>query len=111
MSKSLGPIEIQCDAPPYSVVRACQRVGMRNPEDVRWVRLSHFLQQTENRRDMLSVQVWKALLGVGAGVGNCSCGQCLPNLERYTFTFRTGNQSSFFLGQCSGCRTIFWEEA
>ncbi len=103
MPKHLGPIEICCDAPPYYIVRACRRIGIERPEDVRWWRLSHFLRAHANWRQLL--------LGMNRpDDGNCSCGQKLPCLEWYTFTLSTGTEASYFLGQCSRCHTIFWEK-
>jgi len=61
---------------------------------------------------LFSLGTWKALLGLkSTKIRNCSCGRGLPALERYTFTFRNGSEASYLLGQCSRCRTIFWEEA
>jgi hypothetical protein len=88
MSEELGPIDIVCDAPPYPVVRACQRLGFRDPQDVRWCRANHF-----------------------AAPRSCACGQTLPPLESYTFTFVTGNQASYLLAQCRRCQSIYWEKA
>jgi hypothetical protein len=89
MSGELGPIDIQCDAPPYPVVRACERLGLRTPQDVRWSRVNRF-----------------ALLG---GQLTCSCDQPLPPLESYTFTFVTGKQATYYLAQCPHCNAIFWD--
>jgi len=112
MSNPLGPIEIHCDAPPYPVVRAGHRIGLHSPEDVRWCRLSHFLKQPEGWREVLSLQAWKQLLGMGGPCrGNCTCGQKLPVLEKYTFTFRNGGEASYLIAQCGRCQTVFWEEA
>jgi len=36
-------LEICCDAPPYGIVRACAKCGFASPLDVRWCRLSHFV--------------------------------------------------------------------
>ena len=44
MSSKLGPLEVVCDAPPYCIVRACHLIGLRKPEDVRWLRLGSFLK-------------------------------------------------------------------
>jgi len=38
VSTRLGPILIDCDAPPYAIVQACERRGLRSPLDVRWCR-------------------------------------------------------------------------
>jgi hypothetical protein len=91
MADELGPIDIQCDAPPYPVVRACQRLGLRDPQDVRWCRVN---RSTAARRRFA-----------------CTCGQPLPTLESYTFTFVTGNQAAYFLAQCGRCGAIFWDKA
>ena len=39
MSSQQGPLEIDGDAPPYHIVRACRQLGFRDPEEVRWCRL------------------------------------------------------------------------
>jgi hypothetical protein len=31
-------------------------------------------------------------------------------MEGYTFTFASGKEAEYLLGQCRRCRTIFWEE-
>ena len=112
MPNQLGPLEVNCDAPPYNIVRACHMIGMRSPEDVRWSRLSQFLNPNPGWREFLKHQSWKMLLGATQPEsGTCVCGQQLPVLERYTFTLISGNQNSYFIGQCSRCLTIFWEEA
>jgi hypothetical protein len=43
MFSRLGPIDLKCDAPLYSVVAACGKLGFQSPLDVRWCRTSHFL--------------------------------------------------------------------
>jgi hypothetical protein len=112
VANPLGPIEIDCDAPPYAIVRACQRIGIRTPEDVRWARLSHFLTSSDRTHDWLQVQPWLALLGVGRPTDRtCACGEKLPGLERFTFVLSSGKQRDYFLGQCARCRCVYWEEA
>jgi hypothetical protein len=112
MAKRLGPLEVNCDAPPYSIVRACRRIGIHSPEDVRWFRLSQYLNQQPGWQDLLHGQKWKAFLGLNrTGETACSCGHKLPGLEKATFTFNTGREVSYYVGQCLRCRTIFWEDA
>jgi hypothetical protein len=112
MFNQLPPIEINCDAPPYSIVRACRMVGFRTPEDVRWARLSLFRKEHFHRPKLLNPSTWKSLLGMDeSSEGHCSCGSALPILEKYTFTCQSGRELEYFLGQCPGCRTIFWESA
>jgi hypothetical protein len=112
MSKQLGPLEISCDAPPYAIVRACGRVGMQAPEDVRWLRLSQFLSEHAGWPKTLSSQSWRILLEMSPpGVPTCTCGQKLPTLEKCTFTFLAGNEVSYLMGQCGRCRTVYWDEA
>jgi hypothetical protein len=114
MSSSLGPIDIVCDAPPYSIVRAGRGLGFFCPEDVRWCRLSHFRTEHESRWELLNPMTWKAALGGNVRTRRtltCSCSQELPLMERYIFTYSTGAQSTYLLGQCRRCRTIFWEDA
>ncbi len=112
MSSQLGPIEVYCDAPPYPVVRACRRVGIRAPEDVRWCRLSHFLSQVAGWKGLFHPFTWKKILGHAEGEDRaCTCGDHLPVLEKVTFTFTTGREESYLIGQCGRCATVFWEES
>lgn len=102
MSSELGPIEIECEAPPYPVVRACRRLGFRRPEDVRWCRVRRAIMQPG--ADLFGE------LSAAARVP-CSCGTALPRLESYTFTFVSGSQSAYYLAQCERCRTVYWDNA
>ena len=112
MSKRLGPLDVECDSPPYAVVRACHRIDLHTPEDVRWCRMSHHLAAQGGWRDFLGHEPFKSLLGVQHHSDKpCVCGGRLPMLERCTFTFNTGRQVCYLMGQCRRCRTIFWDEA
>ncbi|HEV3258668.1 MAG TPA: hypothetical protein VG013_17465 [Gemmataceae bacterium] len=106
-SKSL---DIDCDAPSYAIVRACRRIGVVTPEDVRWCRMNRFLSAHPTWREVLKRPPWKALLGMAQPEARtCSCGQKLPLLEKCTFTFNTGQEVSYLIGQCRRCRTVFWD--
>jgi hypothetical protein len=110
MASEFEPTDIHCDAPPYSVVRACQKLGFRAPLDVRWHRMSHFLHERANSLAAASLP-WKILFGPGEeAIQACTCGHPLPVLEKYAFTFISERQAEYLLGQCSRCRTIFWDE-
>jgi hypothetical protein len=112
MPNSLGPLDVNCDAPPYNIVRACQMIGIRSPADVRWSRLSRFINTRAGRAASLKHSPWRTLFGIAQpDNANCLCGQKLPLLERYTFTLISGNQASYLLGQCPRCLTVYWEEA
>jgi hypothetical protein len=112
MPNSLGPLEVNCDAPPYNIVRACHMIGIRAPADVRWSRLSRFISTRAGRGHNLKHPSWRTLLGMAQpDNGCCSCGQKLPVLERYTFTLLSGNQASYLIGQCTRCLAVYWEEA
>src|SRR5262245_45185759 len=112
MTNNLGPIDITCDSPGYAVVRGCLQIGMRRPEDVRWWRMSHFFAAVNGTQGLFQFLPWKSFLGVRTlDAKHCSCGQELPELEKYTFTFMTGREESYYLGQCGKCDSIFWEES
>jgi len=112
MFDNSSSLEIRCDAPPYSIVQACRLVGIHRPEDVRWCRLSQFRDNRAGQLELFNVHTWKALWGTQPPTGaTCSCGQELPKLERISFTYRGGKTVNYFVGQCSRCRTIFWEPA
>ena len=108
MAGTLHPLESRCDAPPFPVVGACQRLGFRSPLDVRWLRLSHFLAERHSRPNTRR----------GAEVYDtrptrrqpCTCGEPLPRLEKYAITFVLEKVADYRLGQCRRCGTMFWEE-
>ena len=107
MFSKLGQLEIHCDAPPYAVVQACEQVGYRTPLDVRWCRITNFLQEYS----VLGTHLWKLFFGkTDSTEKTCTCGQPLPMLENYAFTLGSGAVINFFLGQCCRCRTMFWEQ-
>jgi hypothetical protein len=108
MAKRLGPIEIDCDAPPYPIVQACRRLGLRDPEDVRWCRMSR--GPSGGWWKVLQAKTWSKAPAPGKQDARCACGGELPELPRYTFTLLSGTRLSFFLGQCGYCRTILWSE-
>ena len=100
------------NAPPYAIVRACRTIGYRSPEDVRWCRMTHLPGGSAGWQGLIERQPWGVLSGlIQPGDLACHCGEKLPRLERCTFTFRAGNESSYFIGQCGRCQTLFWEEA
>jgi hypothetical protein len=105
MFSRLGPIDINCDAPPCSIVEACAKLSFQAPLDVRWRRASR-----HDHDGILGFHALFWLLGAGRAA-TCNCGQPLPLLERYTFTFASGREASYLLGQCRRCRTMFWEDA
>ena len=108
MSSKLGPLEIHCDAPSYSVVRACHLINFETPEDVRWLRSSHH----GNGPETSGLDSEKLFSFLSRGTPHsCSCGHKVPRLEKYTFTFLTGNEASYLLAQCPRCRTVYWDEA
>ena len=111
MAKRLGPIDIVCDAPSYNVVRACMGLGFRNPEDVRWCRVSQFLLDRSARRGGFQLLSWMVFPGPGHLDGTCSCGEGLPRLEKCVFLLRSGKELTYLLGQCPRCATMFWDNA
>jgi hypothetical protein len=112
MANQLGPLDISCDAPPYSVVTACRRVGFEDPEDVRWCRLNQIMDTPSDEWEMLKRHPWRLLIRMASpDVKSCRCGQRMPTFDRYTFTYLTGHESSYLLGQCARCKTVYWEEA
>lgn len=111
MSTQLGPIEICCDAPSYQVVQACRYLGFQSPEDVRWLRMSRFGSSQKRRQHGLA-SLFSKLFGKKRARRDrtCTCGKTLPELRSVVVTFNNGDEAFYFLGQCSGCRTISWDE-
>lgn len=111
MSSHLGLLEVECDAPPYPIVRACRKLGIYEPEDVRWCRKGHQLRRHHSWIHFLASPIWGRLLGKEqAGLSHCTCGKSLPLMDSYAFTFQTGEQVDYEIGQCGRCQTIYWEK-
>lgn len=82
----MNPLDLLCNAPPGPIVRAVHLIGCTNAPDRRWLKES------------------------GPHNDYCSCGALKPQLEEWVFTFSTGEEATYLLGQCQGCETIFWRE-
>lgn len=104
-----GIIEIECDAPPYSIVQACRSLGFRSPEDVRWCQQNDSLAAPPVPRGVLRFPLFQWLFGKSRPKRpGCFCGQAFPTLDRYTFMLDSGSEIYLFLGQCPRCSTLFW---
>ena len=101
-----------CDAPPYPIVQACNAIGVEAPEDVRWARMSHCPEPMEDPAERGSDRsVWHKLLHPVQGKEQaCTCREKLPKLAKYRFTYSSGDEVTYSVGQCSKCRTVYWEE-
>ena len=91
---NLGPLEIECDAPPYPIVQACNAIGVVKPEDVRWVSISAF---AKSKKDASKKE--KEL---------CYCLEKLPVPAKFNFTYAHGAVHSYSVGQCQKCKTVYW---
>jgi hypothetical protein len=112
MFSALRGFEICCDAPPYGVVRACEKCGLDTPLDVRWCRRSDFVRGAGHWRAGFCSRLWQWFCGNGnSAVSICSCGQPLPKAETYSFSFLHRKVGDYLLGQCARCRTVFWDQA
>ncbi len=111
MAAPLGSIDVVCDAPPYEVVRACERVGLlRTPLDVAWHHRARYIADRGRQAGLFSLATWKRLLGLGKPERPCcGCGRAVPSLRRFTFEFASGRTIDYRLGQCIRCRAVFWE--
>ena len=105
-------IAVECDAPAYPIVQACRKVGFCSPEDVRWCRVSRTHQKPHRQNSWLGFEFWMSFFKQRKPRSPaCVCGQVLPKLECYTFTFISGVKHSLLLGQCNRCQSISWREA
>lgn len=111
MISRLGPLDINCDAPPYGIVKACQRVGFAAPLDVAWFRMKNLAAWQGDLGGTLATQTWSLLFGKNeAKEPTCFCGMPLPALDKYAFTTMSGRVADYLLGQCPRCRRVYWEE-
>jgi hypothetical protein len=108
MAQRLSRLEVDCDAPSYSVVRACRHAGFQAPEDVRWQRLPVAPHSDALLFGLL--RILQELSGLGDDDFPCWCGQILPRRKRYLFRLNPTTKRGFLLAQCGRCRTMFWDE-
>lgn len=104
MFSQLEMLEISCDAPPYAVVRACEKLGFQSPLDVRWCRVSQVIRGHSKPGGISAWFPWNWF-----SQGNtCTCNKPLPVLHKHAFTV-DDKVADYLLGQCCRCRTIVWE--
>jgi hypothetical protein len=107
----LSPIAIECDSPPYNIVKASAQVGLRTPEDVRWCRKPSPPRKAPAGWSALPGRIWKLLFAFGLPEGEeeCVCGRLVT--ERFPVLFRSqsGAEACYTLTQCDNCRTILWD--
>jgi hypothetical protein len=85
---------------------------MREPEDVRWCQKGRHHRRTHGWIHYLTNPIWGRLLSRDESEALlCACGQEFPILECFCFTFQTGEQVEYEMGQCPHCRTIYWERS
>jgi hypothetical protein len=112
MSQQLGPLDIECDSPPFSIVEACERAGFRSPADVGWCRLVPMADKATGRRlELRHFRVLGWLFRARRFSTKCVCGRRLPALGEYVFTSTFGERTAYILGQCPACRTMLWAPA
>src|SRR5690349_12052207 len=107
----LKPVTIECDAPPYDIVKASGQVGMRTPQDVRWCRKPSPARNTVSGWRALGSRIWKLLFAFGLPDGDemCRCGSPLPQRRPVLFRSPSRGEAHYALAQCGRCRTIFWD--
>jgi hypothetical protein len=106
-----GTTQIDADAPPYSVVQACRRLGFHSPEDVRWCHQNNASPEAVERPGSGRFRFLKSFFGKpGSRCLTCLCGRKLPRLESYSITLGSGENNQLLLAQCRRCKTIFWKE-
>jgi hypothetical protein len=111
MVQRLRRLAVECDSPPYVIVQASRQVGLQHPEDVRWARLSQLPARPGGRRPLPGHGCRAQSAGSRQPAGpSCACRSALPLLRKCTFTFNTGRDVCYRMGQCPDCRTIFWDE-
>jgi len=73
--------DIEPDSPPYPIVQACNAVGVQKAEDVRWIKLPQ-----------------------------CPCAKSPPRLQPFRFTYSSGQEVLYSVGQCPKCHTVYWQD-
>lgn len=114
MCSSLETLDVSCDAPPYEIVRASEKLPLRSPLDVRWCHTGHCRRIQKRARALCSLLPWNWFRGrTNDAVSQvCTCGAPFPLLDDCTFTTPDYQVlAEYRIGQCRRCRTIYWEEA
>jgi hypothetical protein len=102
------PLDITCDAPSYLVVQVTRQLGLKTPEDVRWLEADKVLAVRGLPVAGVVFHLWNQRLLWPAQVETCSCGGSLPFLNGYLFTLGNGQEVLYAFGQCGRCKTIYW---
>jgi hypothetical protein len=111
MARELQPLEIICDAPPYSIVKACRHIGLESPEDVRWCHALHYIELHGYRPAVRNRSGWNELLALlGPQSMKCSCGGKVPPLSDFHVLSGNADSGLYHFGQCRRCKTIYWEK-
>lgn len=85
--------ELECDAPPYFIVTACNRyVDFYRPADSVWHQVPEIAGGTRP-----------------AGM-YCRCGASFPALCGITFDLSSGGTVYYWVGQCRQCLHYVWTE-
>ena len=112
MSEQLPSVEIQCEAPSYSVVRACAAFGFQSPLDVRWSLFCRYrISQQATQPLMSSLASLLPATGWLSTVNHCNCGAAIPQLQPFGFLMPEGKILHYVLAQCPRCKTMYWDPA
>lgn len=104
-------LAIECDSPPYAIVRSCRKLGFHAPEDVRWCHTRHAHPTPSKQREGRLAQFVKSLFRrPNPQRPGCVCHGQLPPLVKCTFTLPSGRKEAILLGQCRRCQTMYWQE-
>jgi hypothetical protein len=109
MSGRLAPVELCCDAPPYEAVRACEKLGLHSPLDVRWMRVGNLRKHRRGPARSLGARWWAWLRGRRHAGRSCGCHRRLPEMRWYRFVYPAA-ECDYVLGQCRRCSTVYWDE-
>ncbi len=110
MAAAFGLMDVECDAPPYEVVRACTCVGLHRPLDVVWHHRARYAARRARQAGLFSLAAWRRLLGLAEPQDSlCGCGRAQPPLRRFTVVFASGQFTAYEFGQCPHCGAVFWD--
>ena len=108
MSRQTVTLDVWCDVPAYGIVQACQWLGFERPLDVAWHHRVATCGRSGRRRASL-------LCSAGCSAAANQRPRCAAAVKRRrSWSCRpvTGaaRDDAIRLGQCSRCRTIFWDD-
>lgn len=95
------------DVPPDEVLRAAVAAGLKDAPDVRW-KLEHFAAPDRDRK-LVCFCAYRPTIFDKPGLEHARVPMHEVTMRRHEVRIRDYGPFNAYLGQCPGCRTIYWD--